>query len=332
MKRTIRVWGVILASVTVAAGASCVAVLQVHAGHQRIEAQEPVWTPPAVLPSTSTSASPTPSNLPTPATEPLVPPSTMSGTAHVTTHVIHSLSVRQRVVFITIDDGNVRDPRVLNLIRSTHLPVSAFLIENAVNVDTGFWQSMRRAGVRIENHTVSHPRMTALGLTAQQSQICTPEPRYAGLFGNRPAFFRPPYGSYDQDTLIAADRCGIADVFLWDATYGGGVLSTWGGRPLQSGDIILMHFLNSTYDDLVHLMRMLRDDNLGVGLLEDYVRVSPSPSPTPTHSPSPSASPTPTPTPSPTHSPSPSPSTTPSETPSPSPSPSATSSRARESE
>jgi hypothetical protein len=261
-----------------------------------------------------------------------VAPATIAGTARIDARVTYSLAVKQRVVFVTIDDGNVRDPRVRTLIEQTHLPVSAFLIENAVNVDPAFWQSMAGAGVRIENHTVSHPRMTSLGLSAQETQICSPEPRYAGLFGRRPAFFRPPYGAWNATTLAAADHCGIGAVFLWDATYGGGVLATWGGRPLQPGDIILMHFLNTTYDDLIRLMRMLRADNLGVGLLEDYVHAgasSPSPtasaSPSSTHSPtsSPSASPSPTPSQSPSSSPSPSPSDSPTPTPSPSETPSA---------
>ncbi len=221
--------------------------------------------------------------------------------------LVSRLKIKQRVVFITIDDGNTRDQRVLELIRKTHLPVSLFLVNAAVNRDPPYWQAMARAGAKIEDHTLSHPRLTRMSYTAQRRQICGPLGRYRSLFGRRPTLFRAPYGAQNAATLRAVSSCGLGAAVNWSATMGGGVIKTWANGRLRSGDIILLHFKPSLYNDLLKLMRVLRDERFGVGLLEDYLtfasqpaarRAPPTPRPSGTSpSPSPSAALTPLPTP-----------------------------------
>lgn len=263
-----------------------------------------VWTPPDDLPlPAAPQASTPPRPLVIPSEEPMPIPHVYDGRYAVprgrSAPMIDRIKIAQRAVFITIDDGNYRDQRVLDLIDSTHLPVSAFLVGSAVDAGRGFWQAMARAGVMIEDHTLTHPRLTSLDYAAQKRQICGPTARFRSLFGRRPELFRPPYGSYDARTLRAVDDCGLRAAVNWSATFGGGVLRTWGGGPLRPGDIVLLHFKPGLYDDLLKLMRILKDRKLGVGLLESYLAFAPRPNaqassvPSPYPSPSPSASPSP---------------------------------------
>src|SRR5262249_60950790 len=60
-------------------------------------------------------------------------------------------------IYITVDDGWTPSPRVLDIMRQTHLPVTAFLIEQAAQRDLPYWRSFVQAGGAIEDHTGSHP-------------------------------------------------------------------------------------------------------------------------------------------------------------------------------
>ncbi|MFN2642250.1 MAG: polysaccharide deacetylase family protein [Actinomycetota bacterium] len=316
--RSFRLVGIVF-SVAISVTALSVLAVETQAAHTHASSPLVVWTPPSSLPEAAPVSSSPAVAAETHAPEPPVAPTASAlyvGRVSIPSGprapMIHRLKISQRAVFITIDDGNYRDPRVLDLIRKTHLPVSAFLINSAVNVKPSFWQAMARAGVKIEDHTLTHPRLTSSGYAAQKKQICGPMRHYRSLFGRTPTLFRPPYGSYDARTLRATSDCGLTAAVNWSATYGGGVLKTWSGSKLRPGDIILMHFKPTLYNDLLKMMRILKSENLGVGSLERYLAPAPAPAParppSPTPSPSPAQSPDALPPPAPTPVPDPTPS------------------------
>ncbi len=181
--------------------------------------------------------------------------------------VVSRVAVHAPVVFITIDDGYTRDPRVLALVKLLHLPITAFVIRGPALAGLAYWRALQAAGARIEDHTITHPHLQQLDLADQEHEICGPLDEFATWFGTRPTLFRPPYGDYDEATRYAAATCGIHAVVLWRATLSDGKLAAQGGR-LQPGDIILMHWRPTLYDDLVHLLALLRAQHLGVGQLE----------------------------------------------------------------
>jgi len=310
-----------------------VAAVLVVFHHRRPAQASDVWFPPPPSPTPSLTPKPTPPPMPAPTarpttapkpvpkvlrapTEPLRPLTPVTGTVIAKSGVLYSVSTTKRAVFITIDDGGTRDQRVIDLINRTHLPVTAFLVDQAVNVDPGFWQRFAKTGALVENHTMTHPYMTSLSLDGQKAQICQTQSAFASVFGRRPTLFRPPYGSYNDTTLRAVTACGVSKTILWDATYVNGQLATWGGG-LKPGDIIILHFNSSTYDDLNSLIDLIRRDSLGVGRLEQFFAPPPTPTPTRPPTPRPTPTPTPRPTPTPTRSPTPTPSATPTPTASP---------------
>lgn len=282
------------------------------------------------------SPSAAPDRSPTSSRAPVVYHGTSAQPPSAGVPLLNHVSVRQPVVFITIDDGYYRDPRVPALMKG--IPLSLFpIMYPAVQGET-YFRSMVAGGAFIEDHTAHHPNLTTLSYSEQRTEICSPLSRFQSMFGKRPTLLRPPYGSWNANTLRAAASCGLTAVVTWDAVLSAGKLSTIGG--LKAGDIILLHFRPTIYSDLKYLMSYLRSRGLGVGSLEEYLRplapkpttspkpsatIAPSPSvkPSPTTTPTPSVSPSPSVTPSPSVSPSPSVTPTPSATPSPSPSGSA---------
>jgi peptidoglycan/xylan/chitin deacetylase (PgdA/CDA1 family) len=170
------------------------------------------------------------------------------------------------VAFLTIDDGWVPSQPALRLIRSQHLPVTAFLIDRAWRRDPGYFRALRAAGVSLEDHTLTHPALSRLQPAAQKRQICGAAAGEATGLGVRPTLLRPPYGLYDRDTRRAAAACHLSAVVEWSATVDRGRLVVVGGR-LQPGDIILLHFTSRLASDLTVALGAIRRPHLTVGRL-----------------------------------------------------------------
>jgi len=119
--------------------------------------------------------------------------------------VIDHVKTTARVVFITIDDGYTRDPRIITLVHSLHLPITAFVIRGPALAGRPYWRALQAAGATIEDHTITHPNLRLRNLAEQQHEICSPIDDYAKWFGDRPTLIRPPYGDYDSRCSEAAD-------------------------------------------------------------------------------------------------------------------------------
>lgn len=190
---------------------------------------------------------------------------------------LHRLHVRNADVFITIDDGYGPETRVLNLIRRTHMPVTLFLLHDAVRRRAALFRSMARAGAIVEDHTDHHPFLPRLTYRQQRREICHLLPRFQTLFGRRPTLFRPPYGAYNGSTLRIAQSCHMR-VVNWSVEMRRGRLTTRSGK-MSAGDIILLHFGPRLYGELVKLRHIIRGKHLTIGQLETHLAPTPKPPP-----------------------------------------------------
>jgi peptidoglycan/xylan/chitin deacetylase (PgdA/CDA1 family) len=148
-----------------------------------------------------------------------------------------------RAVYITIDDGWTPSVPVLALMRRTHLPVTAFLIERAAREHLGYWRAFVRAGGMIGDHTVSHPDLTTLTYAQATYQWAQARRVLGRWFGRAPVLGRPPYGSFNATVEAAAYAAGLKDLAGWSATVAGNRVQTWNGRPLEPGEIVILHWV-----------------------------------------------------------------------------------------
>ena len=184
--------------------------------------------------------------------------------------VYSRLATTDPVVFFTIDDGLVRDPAVVDFIKSHRLPVTLFPVKVPVHDDQAYFDQFRALGASIQDHTVTHPDLRKLGESALRKEICTPADDDAARFGQRPWLFRPPFGFMDHRVKYMARACGLRAIVLWAGTMNDGRLDVTGGK-LKAGDIILMHFRT----DLLQNLQVLTDAAKAAGLtpapLESYL-------------------------------------------------------------
>ncbi|WP_329337972.1 polysaccharide deacetylase family protein [Streptomyces sp. NBC_01352] len=190
--------------------------------------------------------------------------------------VVHHVRTRDRVVFLTYDDGAEKDPRFVDMVRELRLPVSMFLTDSVVGPGYGHFARLQSVGASIQNHTLDHPALRGLPYAGQRAEICGQQDKLRSRFGIRPRLFRPPYGTYDTTTLRAAADCGLSAVVLWRASAENGDLTfTEGESRLRPGDIVSMPSREPTGDTLAErttrLLRQIQGRGLTVGRLEDYL-------------------------------------------------------------
>ncbi|WP_165498635.1 polysaccharide deacetylase family protein [Streptomonospora litoralis] len=186
--------------------------------------------------------------------------------------VVFRVSTGDPVVFLTIDDGAVRDPDMLTVLKAAEVPASLFLTADYAADDPEFFRRLRdEAGARIETHGIDHSDLRGRGLAEQKRRICRPAEDYKRMFGKRPELFRPPYGSYGETTLKAAEKCGVSHVVHWSAEIKEGEMSFANADRLRPGDIVLMHFGENFGADVREFVEQADRAGLRPALLENYL-------------------------------------------------------------
>ncbi|MFJ1636997.1 polysaccharide deacetylase family protein [Streptomyces sp. NPDC088256] len=192
--------------------------------------------------------------------------------------VFTTVPTKDRVVFLTIDDGSEKDPELLQMMDELDIPYSAFLSDYEVSDNYGYFGEAQRLGVALNNHTLTHPYLPGLPYTEQKREICHQQDIIEKQFGKRPVLFRPPYGNYNGDTLRIARSCGIKAVPLWNVeAFPDHMEWREADEDLHPGDIILTHFRGrgewgGSMADLVRaVMKTVTDRGYAVARLEDYV-------------------------------------------------------------
>ncbi|MFI8435055.1 polysaccharide deacetylase family protein [Streptomyces sp. NPDC079020] len=192
--------------------------------------------------------------------------------------VFTTVPTKERIVFLTMDDGAEKDPELLRMMTELGIPYSAFLSDYVINDDYGYFAQMQKRGVTLNNHTLNHRYLPGLSYDEQKKEICDQQARIEKRYGKRPTLFRPPYGNYNRDTLAVAKSCGVTAVPLWSAEAFPDHMEwrEW-DRDLHPGDIILTHFRGredwegSMPDMIRRVMKTVTDKGYAVARLEDYV-------------------------------------------------------------
>lgn len=183
--------------------------------------------------------------------------------------LLYRIETEDPVVFITIDDGYDVQGNGLDLLERWRWPVTSFLLPFNSRDHVPYFQNVGRTN-DIGSHTGRHTILKGLSLKKQTAAICDGEKQLTQQFGGTTGFFRPPTGSWDENTLTAAASCGITHVLLWRISMNGSTMTTWGPPP-QKGDIVLIHYVGSLEKSLKRIAWELKKQGLRVARLADYI-------------------------------------------------------------
>ncbi len=192
--------------------------------------------------------------------------------------VFTTIPTKEKIVFLTIDDGAEKDPAFLRMMSELKIPYTVFLTDEEIRDDYGYFKKMQARGVTLNNHTLNHPYLPGLSYAEQKREICGMQDVMERHYGKRPVLFRPPFGNYNRDTLRAAKSCGIEYVPIWSEEV---YVDHWEyrewDRDLHPGDIVLTHFRgredwDGTMTDMVRrFLDRVTEEGYAVARLEDYL-------------------------------------------------------------
>ncbi|MFI9816112.1 polysaccharide deacetylase family protein [Saccharothrix variisporea] len=186
--------------------------------------------------------------------------------------VVRRIETDKPYVFITIDDGAVRHPAALELMKSSQTQPSLFLNTKHVAEQPAFFKALQDdAKSTVHAHTANHPNLQGKGYEFQKQEICGNADYLQQQTGVRPTLFRPPFGNYDGTTRKAATDCGFKALIMWTAAVNDGVVQFQAGSKLVPGDIVLMHFRNTFVEDFLAFLNHCKAHGLTPVPLEDFL-------------------------------------------------------------
>ena len=191
-------------------------------------------------------------------------------------YVIDHIKTKEPIFFITVDDGSHLSRTTLQYIRNMHVPITTFALPEQLNRHRRrFVNLLRKTGMTFENHSQTHRLVSTMSFAGQKAEICAGTREVRRVIRRTPAFFRPPGGGWNDDTVRAARACKLSRIVLWNVVADhGSVVRADGGSGLRRGDIVLMHYLDSLPTSLDVVLRAATKAGLRPALLRDHLATS----------------------------------------------------------
>ncbi|AUG77721.1 hypothetical protein CFP65_2910 [Kitasatospora sp. MMS16-BH015] len=196
--------------------------------------------------------------------------------------VFSDVPTKDKVVFVTLDDGAEKDPKFVEMMNDLKVPITMFLTKDIIKNDYGYFKPLQALGNRIQNHTVDHPQMSKVSAAKSKSEVCDDQTALTQQYGTPPLLFRPPYGDGANTTQLntSVQECGPRAIVLWresmqihDMQYQAA------DKKLKPGDIILAHFRGpkdlkgETMTEMFgELLARIQEQGFSVARLDDYIQ------------------------------------------------------------
>ncbi|MGE7432388.1 MULTISPECIES: polysaccharide deacetylase family protein [Kitasatospora] len=196
--------------------------------------------------------------------------------------VFSEVPTKDKIVFVTIDDGAEKDPKFVEMLTDLKVPVTMFLTKDIIKSDYGYFKPLQALGNHIQNHTVDHPQMSKISPAKQKSEVCEDQATLTEQYGKAPLLFRPPFGDGAHTAALntAVQECGPRAVVLWqESMQVHDMQYQTGDKKLKPGDIILAHFRGpselhgETMTEMFgELLSRIQEQGFAVARLEDYIQ------------------------------------------------------------
>jgi peptidoglycan/xylan/chitin deacetylase (PgdA/CDA1 family) len=156
-------------------------------------------------------------------------------------------AARSRDIALTFDDGpGPYTPAVLSVLEQNHVHATFFVIGKMLRYFGAATAREIEDGDVVGDHTETHPMLATLSRHDQHEELFEQIARIEILGGRRPLLFRPPYGSFNANTLRELKALHLLMV-LWSVDTddyrqpGVSVIVERALAGAKPGAIILMH-------------------------------------------------------------------------------------------
>jgi peptidoglycan/xylan/chitin deacetylase (PgdA/CDA1 family) len=206
----------------------------------------PAGTPPARTPSVPSSNASPPSAGDARAAKAARDDKAIDDVLAFTSYITRG-SRRSKEVALTFDDGpGPTTPALVRWLVANHVPATFFLVGRAIGEHEDIVRKESEAGFALGTHTENHARLGAKTVGDQSTEILSAADRITQITGHAVKLFRPPYGSFDVNTLgiLKAERMLMV---LWSIDTRD--YSARSAKPIiytalsgaRAGSVVLMH-------------------------------------------------------------------------------------------
>lgn len=178
---------------------------------------------------------------------------------------IYSVETSEKLVAITFDCawGAADIPQIIDILKTENVKASFFLVGEWAEKYPDATKLIAKEGHDMGNHSQNHFNMTNLNDAKLSSEIIKCNETIKRLTGVTPELFRPPYGAYDNKTILTTRKMGMysiqwsADSLDWDKSISKNNIINRVMKKISPGGIILFH----------------NDTKYTVDLLEDIIKI-----------------------------------------------------------
>ena len=193
----------------------------------------------------------------------------------------HGDNCEDKVIYLTFDagyeNGNIK--RILDTLKSEEVTAAFFVLGNMIEKETELVVRMQNEGHLVCNHTFSHKSMVKKSKNEFKDELEQLEKSCIEKTGKPISkYYRPPQGTFDEESLIYAKELGYKTVF-WSFAY-----DDWDNNRQMScerakqkilenvhnGEIMLLHPTSSTNAQILgEIIRELKNQGYRFGSLDD---------------------------------------------------------------
>lgn len=193
----------------------------------------------------------------------------------------HGNDSEEKVIYLTFDAGyeNGNICRILDVMKKENVQGAFFVLGNLVNKNPDLINRMFEEGHLVCNHTFTHRSIVGRSKTEIQEELTRLEAACYEKTGKQMSkYFRPPEGSFDEQSLKTINDLGYKTIF-WSFAY-----ADWDNAKqmsaesakrkiienIHNGEIMLLHPTSETNADIMcDIIRELKNMGYRFGSLDE---------------------------------------------------------------
>ncbi len=193
--------------------------------------------------------------------------------------ILNGTSGKKRVA-LTFDDGPDAKitPKILDCLIKNNVKATFFFQGGNIKNNEAVVKKAYNNGMQIAGHSYSHPQFTKTDSSKIQEEMKKTNDLFKKTINKTPAYFRPPYGDIDENTLKLLSDYKIiiwsVDPMDWAAKAKAADIANYVINNVQPDDIVLMHSSsgrNETLKALPLIIQGLKDKGYSFSTVSDIV-------------------------------------------------------------
>jgi polysaccharide deacetylase family sporulation protein PdaB len=161
---------------------------------------------------------------------------------------VYNVEREDKTIAISFDAawGSANTAALLDLLDKYGVKTTFFVVGIWVEKYPELVQEIAARGHEVESHSATHPHMPRLSDEKMRQELSAVADRIERLTGKRPTLFRPPYGDYNDRTILVARQEGY-EVIQWNVdsldwkNLGVEPMVAAATKNLAPGNIVLFH-------------------------------------------------------------------------------------------